>query len=389
MEIKHRFFKDPEESFFLFGPRGTGKTTGLNKNIKGALLIDLLSPETFRLYSAKPERLNEVIAGNPDKSTVIIDEIQKIPELLDIIHQLREKRKDLRFILTGSSSRKLKRGGVDLLAGRVLLKTFHPFMAAELGGSFNLEYSLQLGLVPLVLASKNPEETLKAYVSLYLREEVQMEGIVRNIGNFSRFLEAISFSHGSILNTSGISRECQVERKTVEGYISILEDLLLSFRLPVFTKRAKRHLIVHPKFYIFDAGVYRSIRPKGPLDNSQEIGGAAIEGFVAQHLRAWNAYSGDKNEIYFWHTKSGNEVDFVVYGQDGLWAIEIKNSKNIKPKELHGLLAFKEDYPEARTLFLYRGEEKIKIKNILCLPCEEFLKNLLPGKPLITCRRPV
>lgn len=382
METVKRFFKDPEDSFFLFGPRGTGKTTWLNKNFKDALMIDLLSPEKFRTYSAKPERLNDLIAGNPDKRTVIIDEIQKVPELLDVIHQLVEKRKDLRFILTGSSARKLKRGGVDLLAGRVLLKTLHPFMAAELGSSFNLDHSLQLGLLPLVIASKKPEEVLKAYISLYLREEVQMEGLVRNIGNFSRFIEAISFSHSSVLNSSEVARECQVERKTVEGYISILEDLLLSFRLPIFTKRAKRNLITHPKFYLFDAGVFRSIRPAGPLDNIQEIGGAAIEGLVAQHLRAWNAYNGGKNDIYFWRTKSGNEVDFIIYGSKGLWAIEVKSSKLIRPKELKGLLSFKEDYPEAKTLFLYRGEEKLRIKDILCIPCEEFLKNLAPGKEL-------
>lgn len=382
MEIKGRFFQVPKGSFFLFGPRGTGKSTWINKNFKNALLVDLLSPESFRMYSAKPERLEELVHGNPDKKVVIIDEIQKVPELLDVVHQLVEKQKDLRFILTGSSSRKLKRTGVDLLAGRVLLRTLHPFMAAELGSSFNLDHSLQFGFLPLVLASDDPEDVLKSYASLYLREEVQMEGLVRNIGNFSRFLEAISFSHGSILNTSEVARECNVERKTVEGYISILEDLLLSFRLPVFSKRAKRNLTTHPKFYFFDAGVFRAIRPAGLLDSPQEIGGGTLEGLVVQHLRAWSAYSGDKDKIYFWRTKSGNEVDFVVYGPKGLWAIETKNSKTIRPKELSGLLAFKQDYPEARTFLLYRGREKLKIKGILCIPCEEFLKNLLPEKTL-------
>ena len=383
MEIKDRFFQAPQGSFFIFGPRGTGKTTWLNQNFKNALLIDFLSPESFRMYSAKPERLEELVHGNPDKKIVIIDEIQKVPELLDVVHQLIEKRKDLRFILTGSSSRKLKRSGVDLLAGRILLRTFHPFMAAELGSSFNLNQSLQFGLLPLVLASDNPEDVLKSYASLYLREEVQMEGLVRNIGNFSRFLEAISFSHGNVLNTSEIARECHVERKTVEGYISILEDLLLSFRLPVFSKRAKRNLTTHPKFYFFDAGVFKSIRPAGPLDSPQEIGGGALEGLIAQHLRAWNAYSGDKHKIYFWRTKSGNEVDFIVYGPKELWAIETKNSKSIHHKEFSGLLAFKQDYPETQPLLVYRGKEKIKIKGILCVPCEEFLKNLLPGKALV------
>jgi predicted AAA+ superfamily ATPase len=293
-----------------------------------------------------------------------------------------EQRYGWRFVLTGSSARKLKRSGVDLLAGRAAVKTMHPFMAAELGNLFSLKEALTLGLIPLVLGAPSPKEAISAYVALYLREEVQMEGLVRNIGAFSRFLESISFSHGAILNISEVSRDCQVERKTVEGYISILEDLLLAFRIPVFTKRAKRHLSFHPKFYYFDVGVFRSVRPAGPLDSPQEIDGAALEGLVAQHLRAWNSYGEASGNLYFWRTKSGNEVDFVVYGKDIFCAIEVKNTARIQSKMLKGLVAFKEDYPEAQTCLLYRGKERIKIKNILCLPCEEFLVNLKPDKPI-------
>ncbi|MDY6970127.1 MAG: DUF4143 domain-containing protein [Spirochaetota bacterium] len=170
----------------------------------------------------------------------------------------------------------MKRTGVDLLAGRALNKTLHPFMAAELGDDFNFNNSLRTGLLPLIVNSSHPQEVLNSYISLYLSEEVQTEGLVRNIGNFARFLEAISFSHGSILNISEIARDCHIGRKTVEGYIIILEDLLLSFTLPVFTKRAKRHLITHPKFYFFDAGVFRSIRPSGPIDSPNEIDGSAL-----------------------------------------------------------------------------------------------------------------
>ncbi len=382
MEIIKRFFQNPEESFFLFGPRGTGKSTWLNMQFKNALYIDLLSPELFRTYSARPERLVDLINGNPGKNPVIIDEIQKAPVLLDVVHQVLENKRGKMFILTGSSARKLKRTGIDLLAGRALLKTFHPFIASELGERFDMDESLQLGLLPLVLNSKNPEEVLNAYVSLYLREEVQSEGLVRSIGNFSRFLESISFSHAGILNTSEVARECQVGRKTVEGYISILEDLLLSFHLPVFTKKAKRHLIAHSKFYLFDAGVFRSLRPAGPLDNPHEIDGRALEGLVLQHLRAWNAYSLNRNQLFFWRTKAGTEVDFVVYGPDILLAIEVKNSKNVRIKDFKGLQAFKEDYPQAQALFLYRGKERLKKGEILCTPCDEFLKALLPGKPI-------
>ncbi len=382
MDIVNRFFQGTNQSFFLFGPRGTGKSTWVKQHLKTALYIDLLAPEVYRLYSARPERLREIAEAQKSVSTIVVDEIQKLPQLLDVVHQMMEKRPEWRFVLTGSSSRKLKRSGVDLLAGRAVLKSMHPFMATELGDKFSIEEALTIGMVPLVKNSASPEETLNAYAALYIREEVQMEGLVRNIGAFSRFLESASFSHGAVLNISDVARDCQGGRKTVEGYFSILEDLLLAFRIPVFTKRAKRYLSFHPKFYYFDVGVFKSIRPFGPLDAPQEIDGAALEGLIAQHLRAWNSYSGDLCKLYFWRTKSGNEVDFVLYGGDTFCAIEVKNTARIHSKSVNGLLAFKEDYPEAQTFLLYRGKERIKIKNILCIPCEEFLKNLIPQKPL-------
>lgn len=382
METVTRFFQDSSQHFFLFGPRGTGKSTWLKQHYEEALFIDLLDPELFRAYSARPERLREIVGAQKSGSRIIIDEIQKIPHLLDVIHQLMEQSTDPRFIMTGSSSRKLKRTGVDLLAGRAVVKTMHPFMASELGDIFSLENALSLGMVPLVLDSPDPVETVNAYVALYLRGEVQMEGLVRNVGSFSRFLESISFSHGGVLNTSDVARDCEVGRKTVEGYISILEDLLLSFRIPVFSRRAKRNLSSHPKFYYFDAGIFRALHPSGPLDSVHEIDGAAIEGLVAQHLRAWCAYSGDRNDLYFWRTKSGNEVDFVVYGQDTFCGIEVKNSSKINAKMLNGLVAFLNDYPEAHAYLLYRGRERLKIKNVLCMPCDDFLKSLIPGNSI-------
>ncbi len=380
-----RFFQDPGpgQSFFLFGPRGTGKSTWLEMNLKNALFIDLLSPDVYRAYAGRPEKLKDVLDGQKSGTTIVIDEIQKVPQLLDVVHQLIERHAGWRFILTGSSSRKLKRSGVDLLAGRAVLKTLHPFMASELGKKFSLEKSLKTGMVPLVLDTPNSQDVLKTYAALYLKEEVQMEGLVRNMGGFSRFLEAISFSHGSVLNIANVARECQVERKTVEGYVSIIEDLLLSFRIPVFSRRAKRHLSSHPKFYYFDSGVFRSLRPSGPMDSPQEIDGAALEGLLAQHLRAWIAYRGDVCSLYFWRTKSGNEVDFVIYGQDTFCAIEIKNSMHIHPRMLNGLIAFKQDYPEARICLLYRGKERLKIKDVLCLPCKDFLEMLTPKNQIL------
>ena len=380
MDQVRRFFKFPNGSFFLFGPRGTGKSTLLKAEFPNALLVDLLDPDTYRTYVGHPEQLRALVDGNPGISRLVIDEIQKVPALLDVVHQLVEdkSRRPLQFMLTGSSSRKLRRAGVDLLAGRVLLKTLHPFLAAELGSRFNQELSLRVGLLPLVLAAEGPEETLRSYVSLYLREEVQAEGLVRNVGSFSRFLEAMSFSHASLLNASEVARECQVGRKAVEGFVEILEDLLLGFRLQVFTRKAKRHLVQHPKFYYMDAGIFHALRPKGPLDAPETIAGAALEGMVAQQLRAWIAYGHEDRQLFFWRTKSGVEVDFIIYGQNTFLAIEVKSSRRVSAKDVRPLQTFLEDYPQARACLLYGGRDRLLLEGIPCFPGSEFLRRLVP-----------
>ncbi len=382
MPFVQRFFSEPQSSYFLFGPRGTGKSTWLGQHHGRALLVDLVQPEIQQMYAARPDRLRQLVHGQPEQGLVIIDEVQKCPALLDVVHGLIEEQRGLRFVLTGSSSRKLRRSGVDLLAGRALLRTMHPFMAAELGSEFRLEEALRVGLVPLVLFSSEPLETLRSYVGLYVREEVQAEGLVRRIGQFSRFLEAASFSHGGVINISNVARECQVNRTTVDSYFTILEDLLLALRLPVFRRRAARAVIAHPKFYIFDSGVFRALRPTGPLDRAEEIEGGALEGLVLQHLIAWNAYRGDRNTIHFWRTRRGNEVDFVVYGEDGLFAIEVKSSPLVHSRDLRSLKAFREDYPECRSVLLYRGRDRLLIDEIPCLPCEGFLEQLVPSQTL-------
>ena len=208
-----------------------------------------------------------------------------------------------RFILTGSSSRKLKQAGVDMLAGRALLRTMHPFLAGELGKQFSLETALAQGMLPVVWDSSAPSAVLRSYVGMYLREEVMMESLERNLGNFSRFLEAVSFSRGQALNISNVARECSVQRKSVESYISILEDLLLASRVPVFQRRAKRAVTAHPKFYYFDTGVLRSFRPKGPLDRPEKINGAALEGSfsILAHgqttpARTYNCITGEPDQ---------------------------------------------------------------------------------------------
>ncbi len=382
MEVTVRFLRAHAGSFFLFGPRGTGKSTWLRALHETALWIDLLDPETLRLFQAKPERLLERIDAQPHVTNVVIDEVQKVPALLDVVHKLVEGNRPLRFALTGSSARKLRRGAANLLAGRLTELHMHPFMAAELGDAFDLQRALEIGLVPLVWRALEPQNTLRAYASLYLVQEVQAEALVRNVSAFARFLEAISFSHGSLLNLAEVARECQIGRKTVEGYLEILEDLLLSFRLPVFTRRAKRHLVAHDKFYYFDVGVYRSIRPKGPLDSPEEIEGMALEGLIAQHLRAWASHRSIPAELSYWRTKSGSEVDFVVYGEDVFVAVEVKRSRNVHHTDLRALKAFMEDYPQAKVCLLYMGHEEIKIGGVLCLPCNTFLRNLHPQGPV-------
>jgi predicted AAA+ superfamily ATPase len=376
METITRFSRIEPQSFFLLGPRGTGKSTFVRVNFPDALYIDLLQPDLFRSLLARPERLREMVHGNPDTPTIVLDEIQKVPQLLDVVHALMEEDRRRRFVLTGSSPRKLKREGADMLAGRALLKRMHPFVAGELGKAFSLPGALRHGMIPVVVGSPDPEATLQSYVDLYLREEIQAEGLTRNIGNFTRFLEAASFSHGSQLNVSNISRECGVERKTVEGYLSILEDLLLTFRVPVFTRKAKRATVSHPKFFFFDTGLYNALRPKGPLDRPEEIGGATLEGLVAQHLLAWIDHRRPDVALKYWRTRSGNEVDFILYGKNIFRAIEVKNAATVHSADLRGLKTFGEDYPQAERLLLYRGKEQLLIDGIRVVPCGEFLLEL-------------
>ncbi|MGE0198385.1 MAG: ATP-binding protein [Simkaniaceae bacterium] len=378
-----RFFTPPKGSYFLFGPRGTGKSTWLKMHCPQALWIDLLDPETFRFLSTGPERLQGMIESNPSCLQIVIDEIQKIPELLDVVHSLIEAKKNYQFILTGSSARKLKKYGVNLLGGRALLRHMPPFFAAELGNNFQLEKNLKVGMLPIVLDAVDPEEVLRAYVGIYLKEEVQAEGIVRNVGNFARFLETMSFSHGSIINTSNISRECQIARKTLDSYLQILEDLLLSFHLSIFRRKSKRDLVSQEKFYFFDVGVYLSMRPKNLYDIPSEIEGAALEGLVAQHLKGWVEAQKEKHQLHYWRTRSKLEVDFIVSGPKTFLAIEVKNGKAVHPKDLHGLQAFIDDYPEATPLLLYRGKQTYKEGKVSCIPIETFLKMIHPENPLL------
>lgn len=370
-----RVLKPPtNKSFFLFGPRGTGKTMWVKTTFPGSLYLDLLESATYIQLMATPSQLESFIPPN-FTGWVIIDEVQKIPELLNEVHRLIES-KNIQFILTGSSARQLRKKGVNLLAGRALRYGMHPLTALELGDAFNLEKALTWGLLPALLQELNPKLYLQTYVATYLREEVLQEGLTRNLASFSRFLEAASFSQGSLLNMSQVARECAVDRKTVESYFIILEDLLLSYRIPVFTKRAKRELAAHPKFFYFDVGVYRALRPLGPLDTPEEISGAALETLFLQELLAINDYLGYDYEIFFWRTQTGIEVDFVVYGPKGLIAFEIKRSKNVSAMDTKGLRAFKEEYPIAKLYLLYGGDKELYEGDVFVVPFAKALKHL-------------
>jgi predicted AAA+ superfamily ATPase len=362
------------KSFFLFGPRGTGKTTWVKSVFPKAVYIDLLEAELFNDLIANPQRLSNYIP--PDfRDWVIIDEVQRIPDLLHEIHRLIETKR-YHFILTGSCARKLKRKGPNLLAGRALTFSMHPLSVAELGGDFRLEHSLKFGQLPSVYTEADPQKYLEAYVKTYLEEEIRQEGLTRNLSAFARFLEAASFSQGSILNVSSVARECHVERKVVEGYFSILEDLMIGYRIPPFSKKAKRRLAAHPKFYFFDAGVYRTLRPMGPLDAREEVDGIALETLFLQELIAQNSAFHLGYKIFYWRTSNGREVDFVLYGTKGLLAFEIKRSSRIASAMLGGLKSFLADYPVAKAYFVYTGNRRMYDNKIEIVPVLEVLNNL-------------
>jgi len=363
-----------DKSFFLFGPRGTGKTTWVKSKFPKALYLDLLEAELFNDLLANPQRLEKFIPKN-FSDWVVIDEVQRIPELLNEVHRLIEKYK-YKFILTGSSARKIRRKRVNLLAGRALSYHLFPLTAVELAGSFDLSRSLSYGQLPCVYTEKNPKAYLESYVKTYLEEEIKQEGFTRNLGAFSRFLEAASFSQGSVLNISSVARDCSVERKVVENYFTILEDLLIAYKIPVFTKRAKRRLAAHPKFYFFDVGLYRTIRPAGPLDIPEEIGGHALETLFLQELIAMNSYLTLGYNIFYWMTSNKVEVDFVLYGIKGIKAFEIKRTGKISNSMLKGLRAFQEDYPQSQAYFIYGGERRLREGEIEIIPIKEALKNL-------------
>lgn len=357
----------------MFGPRGTGKSTWLRAQYENAVFIDLLNSDIYRMLLSSPHRLQSLIPQGND--LVILDEVQKIPNLLNEVHRLMAEKK-INFILTGSSARKLRRGNANLLAGRAVQRYFHPLTCWELGKDFSLKKALKFGLLPMSVTAKDPMDFLSAYVNSYLREEIQSEGLVRNLSSYSHFLEVASFSQGSTLTMSRIASDVGVDAKVIASYFEVTEDLLLSIRIPVFSKKAKRRLKVHPKFFYFDCGVFRAIRPRGPLDIDAEIDGPAFETLFLQHYRALGEFLKWDQKIFYWKTVSNIEVDFVSYGEEGLFAFEVKRTHRLRNEELDGLRLFQQDYPMAKCFFLCATEEEKTIDNIRIINFENGLKNL-------------
>ncbi len=372
-----RLLRPPDGSFFLFGPRGTGKSSWVRTTFPKGLYFDLLDSDIFFDFHASPRRLGERVAPG-FRDWVILDEVQKIPEILDEVHRLIEARR-LRFVLTGSSARKLRRKGVNLLAGRAVTRFMHPLAVAELGAAFDLKRSLLVGHLPAAQTAPDlakARDFLASYVTTYLREEIQQEGLTRNIGAFARFLEAASLSQGSLMNISSVARECGVQRKVVENYMSILEDLLIAQRIPIFTRRAKREMANHPKFYFFDVGVYRALRPRGPLDSPEEIEGPALETLLLQELRALIDVLRLDYQISTWNTRSGEEVDFVLYGEKRLLALEVKRAATLRSQDFRGLRSFCEDYKSAKPYLFYGGTRSYTEGACTVMPLGEALRKL-------------
>lgn len=363
-----------KQSYFLFGPRGTGKTTWVRSQYPDAIYIDLLDSQIRSALLVDPSRLKKFI---PDsyKGWVILDEIQLVPDVLNEVHRQIFSGNN-KFILTGSSARTLRRKGVNLLGGRALMRTFHPLTAVEQGSKFDIVKSLQYGHLPLAILGEEPSAYLQSFVMNYLTNEVKQEGLTRNMSAFSRFLEVASFSQGNVLNYSEVAREAAIDRQVVTGYFDILDDLLVAIRLPVFTKKSKRRLITHQKFFYFDTGIYRAIRPIGPLDMPVSVSGAALETLILQEIRAINDAYNFNYSVFYWRTSTNVEVDFILYGPLGIIAIEVKCSARIKSDMFNGLRTFKADYPMAKCFLVYGGERKEYHDGIEVIGAIDFLKTL-------------
>ena len=371
----------PGHSFFLFGPRGTGKTTWLKSVLPEALWFDLLRTQTILALSRQPESFRQQVEGRRPGSWVVVDEIQRLPSLLNEVHSLiAEHGKTCRFALSASSAHKLKRLDVNLLAGRAINRQFFPLTAAELDYDFEVDRVLRFGLLPQIQTEPDyTVEALDAYVANYIREEIQQEALVRNLESFARFLEIAALMNGQMVNVAGTARDAAVARPTVQGYFATLVDTLIGFWLPAWRKRAKVKEVASPKFYLFDPGVARGLagRLREPLEGLER--GFLLETWVLHELRAAMAFRNLGGQLHYWRTPSGSEVDFVWTRGDRAVGIEVKAAgtwRNEHGTTLKALIA-------ADVLTsghgIYTGADELKDGPLRVWPLKRFLKKLTDG----------
>jgi uncharacterized protein len=364
-----------QETFFLWGPRQTGKTTLLQATYPDALRIDLLKADEFRRYIQNPEFLRTTLAVGEQPRQIVIDEIQKVPQLLDEVHWLHENQ-GIRFALCGSSARKVKRGHANLLGGRALRYELHGLTTPELGEAFDLTRLLNHGYLPTIYLSDSPTRLLNGYVADYLKEEIAAEGLVRNLPTFSEFLNIAALSDAEMINFSTIARDCGVSSHTIKGYFQILEDTLLGRWLPAYRKRPKRRVIGAPKFYFVDVGVVNYLGRRGQLQPGSELFGKAFENWVFHELSAHNAYSEAFATLSYWRLTTGVEVDFIV--NDMEVAIEAKATVKVTADHLRNLRSLVNDHPRVkkRVLVCLETQSRKTEDGILIISAKEFCEQL-------------
>lgn len=367
------------ETFFLWGSRQTGKSTLLRSKYPDAVWIDLLKAEEYRRYLDTPEYLRQELPDKGDMPFVVIDEVQKLPALLDEVHWLHENR-HVQFAMCGSSARKVKRGHANLLGGRAIRYEMFGFVSAELYPDFDLHRLLNHGYLPRIYLAKQPRRLLNAYVANYLKEEIAAEGLVRNLPVFSNFLNLASLSDTEIVNFSTIARDCGVSSQTVKEYFQILEDTMLGRWLPSFRKRPKRRVTAASKFYFSDVGVVNFLAKRGAVQQGSELFGKAFENWCFHELNAYNMYNEAFAEFSYWRLAGGTEVDFIV--NDMKVAIEAKASEKISGKHLKGLRSLKVDHSEVGRRIIVCNEKKLRTTedNIEIIPAAVFATMLWAGE---------
>ena len=361
---------------FLFGARQTGKSTLLKERFKGEIYYDLLDPELRRFFKRNPNALKEALADKPAGTLVIIDEIQKVPKLLDIVHSLMVD-KGLWFILSGSSARKLKKKGANTLGGRAIPETLYPLVWPEVT-DFQLDRAVQNGMIPRHYQVPDATKRLKGYVEVYLNEEIREEGEVRELEAFERFMEVAAISDGEMLNYSNIASDCGVSTKTVQSYFQILYDTLIGYAIPAYRKVVRRKVVQAPKFYYFDVGLANYLMGRHALKRGTDDYGHAFEHLVMQEIIAYKGYNDRQDVISYWRTYDKKEVDAII--GDARVAIEIKSSEQIKSKHKAGLKAFKEDHPDCRLILVSLEPLSRKVDGIELMNVLDFFKQLWDGK---------